>query len=216
MKKTHNKTTLIMFTIVILIIGICFHFSKNLNSGVIARVVYGATLESSSTDTVTSSGSSKISEDISFLTTLIGSLEKIKIDTDFFTSKLFLSLKDNSISIGSVEPGRINPFFPMENSNINNTVFSLKVITDLPTEITDKEVMLNGTINTTDGVTNVYFEYGKTNTLGTVVTTIEPSLIGAFIKNILGLTPKTNYFYKACAKINNIANCGEIVSFSTK
>ena len=37
-----------------------------------------------------------------------------------------------------------------------------------------------------------------------------------FIKNISGLSPKSNYFFKACAKIKGVATCGDIISFNTK
>jgi len=214
MEKKYNKT-LIMFTLILFITGVCFFFSKNFKSDFMAGVAYGATLENS--QAVTPSGS-KISSDTAFLNTL-GVLDRIKIDTGFFTSKSFLSLKDNSVDINGapVKAGRANPFIELESMDIHNMAANIKrVTTGEASLITDKAVVLNGYINGVEGVTDVYFEYGKTNTLGTVVADMEPSLIGAFIKNILGLTPKTNYFYKACAKINNVANCGEIVSFSTK
>ncbi|MDP4033348.1 MAG: hypothetical protein Q8P60_10935, partial [Pseudorhodobacter sp.] len=103
-----------------------------------------------------------------------------------------------------------------DNSKINNFLLTTKVVTDQSTQITDKTAVLNGTINTVVGVTDTYFEYGTTVDLGTITATVKQSLVGTFIKNVLGLTPKTNYFFKACAKINNIASCGEVVSFTTK
>lgn len=219
MKKTHRKT-LGMLLIVTLIIGACFHFSKNMNFASITNIAHGASdLESTSggitTPVSTTSANDKISADISFLTNLT-SLGNIKIDTNFFKDKAFTSLKDNSVTITKVEPGRINPFAPIENASIEVTIPVSKVITGNPTQITDKTAVLNGTINVTGGVTDIYFEYGKTETLGTVTENLKPSLVGSFIKNILGLTPKTNYFFRSCAKINGVANCGEAVSFSTK
>ena len=89
-----------------------------------------------------------------------------------------------------------------------------KVVTDTPTQITDKTAVFNGTINES-GAKDTYFEYGITPQLGTVTPIVKQSLVGTFIKNVLGLTPKTNYFYKACAKINNVPLCGEVVSFIT-
>lgn len=219
MKKTHHKNLGIIL-IITLILGVCFHFSKNMNFASITNVAHGATsLESTSdgvtTPVTTTSADDKISADISFLTNLT-SLGNIKIDTSFFKDKAFVSLKDNRVIINKVEPGRINPFAPIENVSVDTTIPVSKVITGNGTQITDKTAVLNGTINVVDGVTDLYFEYGKTETLGTVTETIKPSLVGSFIKNILGLTPKTNYFFRSCAKINSVANCGEIISFSTK
>jgi hypothetical protein len=212
MRKNNHKT-IIMFAVVLIIVGVCFYFSKNLKSELGFNVAYGVSSLESSSD---SSVSGKISGDISFLTTLLGSLDKIKIDTSFFSGKVFSSLKDNSVTIGSVEPGRANPFYQMENNSIEGTASDIKVVTNQPTDITETGATLNGTLNMAYIATNVYFEYGKTVALGTTETSIQPSLVGSFIKNILGLTPKTNYFYRACAKINNAVSCGEVVSFSTK
>jgi hypothetical protein len=173
---------------------------------------------SSGTEIVPLSDSSvdKISSDIAFLTTLV-SLKRIKIDTKLFSNQSFNALENNSVKIEPVKPGRVNPFAPVgtDKVNGNNAISVAQVITDQPTQITDKTVIFNGTINTTNGVTDTYFEYGTTMNLGTVTPIVKQSLVGTFIKNVLGLTPKTNYFYKACAKINKIASCGEVVSFTT-
>jgi hypothetical protein len=219
MKNTHLKN-LGMLSVVALIIGVCFYFSKNMNSDFNTKIAHGETsLESTSggiaTPVVATSSLDKISADISFLANLT-SLEKIKIDTDFFNSKVFVSLKDNSVNIEKVNPGRLNPFAPIENTPITEVVSTEKIVTVAPSSVTDKSVILNGIINTTDGVTDIYFEYGKTNTLGTMTETVKTSLVGSFLKNVLGLSPKTNYFFKACAKINNITNCGETIPFTTK
>lgn len=216
MKTIHNKFLKISI-ITIFLFGISLYFSNNYYS--LTPVAYGSSLTSTTGGTTSSSNSvspDKISSDIAFLSTL-SSLESIKIDTSLFTNKAFLALRDNAIKIEPIEPGRKNPFSPMSATNSTTGAVPIsKVVTGEPTEITDKTVILNGTMNTTDGVTSTYFEYGKTVDLESVVTTSEPSLVGAFIKNVLGLTPKTNYFFRACAKINNIATCGEVVSFNTK
>ena len=215
MKIIHNKFLKISL-ITIFLFGVSLYFSNSSNS--LMPKVYGSSLESSTsgeavTTTATTPLSNQISSDTAFLSTL-GALERIKIDTSLFTNKAFMALRDNAIKIDSVEPGRKNPFAPMSVNQTPSTVSATKVVTGEPSLITDKTVILNGTINTIEGVTNTYFEYGKTISFGTVTTTAEPSLVGAFIKNILGLTPKTSYFFKACAKINNVAICGDTVSFN--
>jgi len=217
MRIKYNKF-LIISTIVILMGGVYLYFSDNLSSGVIVPTAYGSSLASSNgleSSPVSALQGDKISSDISFLTTLV-SLKKIKIDTSLFTNKFFNALQNNMVKIEPVVAGRINPFAPIDNNKINNILTTPKVVTDQPTQITDKTTVLNGTINTAVGVTDTYFEYGTTVDLGTITATVKQSLVGTFIKNVLGLAPKTNYFFKACAKINNIASCGEVVSFTTK
>lgn len=214
MKKHYNKF-LIVST---LIIGMGFtyiHFSNNLSSEIIP-VASGSTLANSAgieplETSVTQS--EKISSDISFLTTLV-TLKKIKIDTSIFQNNSFNKLENNSVKIEQVTPGRINPFAPIGSSSLSTSVSASKVVTDQPTQITDKTVVFNGTINAT-GVTDAYFEYGTTQALGAVTATVKQSLVGTFIKNVLGLSPKTNYYYKACAKVNNVVLCGDVVSFVT-
>lgn len=45
---------------------------------------------------------------------ILSLLNKIKLDTDFFNSKSFKSLDDFSVQLPSLEPGRNNPFAPLE------------------------------------------------------------------------------------------------------
>lgn len=215
MKRIYNKF-LIISTLVLVMGGTYLYFSHDLNSKDIVPVAFGSSLASSaSTDLaqMNTSGDSTISSDISFLTTLV-SLKNIKIDTSLFSTKSFTTLKDNSVKIEKVVAGRINPFAPAGLDNVVVEVPLPKVVTDQPTSITDKTVVLNGTINAT-GVSNSYFTYGVTDSLGTITGTVKQSLVGTFSKNVSGLTPKTNYFYKACAEINKAVSCGEVVSFST-
>ena len=217
MKIIYNKF-LIISTIALIMGGVYLYLSKDLNSGTIIPIALGSSLASSNvaTDTapLASSLNEKISSDIAFLTNL-NSLKAIKIDSSFFSDQSFKILQNNEVKIEKVQAGRINPFAPIDTNNTNNIVSTPKVKTDQPAQITDKSVVLNGTVNTINGVTDTYFDYGITQNLGLIVETVKPSLVGTFIKNVLGLTPKTNYFYKACAKISNIAFCGEVVSFNT-
>jgi hypothetical protein len=216
MKKIYNKF-LIVSTIALFIGGVYLYFSNNLSS-TITPIAYGSSLTSSTTgaDPVATSlaGGDKISSDISFLATLV-SLKTIKIDISLFSNKSFNALQNNAVTISPVVPGRVNPFAPIDNTQTSNVVSLPNVVTNQPTQVTDKAAVLNGTINVVSGVTDTYFEYGTTINLGTVTATVKQSLVGTFIKNVLGLTSKTNYFFRACAKINKIASCGDIVSFST-
>ncbi|MFA5773730.1 MAG: hypothetical protein WC908_03615 [Candidatus Paceibacterota bacterium] len=218
MKIIYNKF-LIISTIFLLVGGVYLYLSRDLNSGAIVSVAFGSSLASSNgteSSPITPTLGNDIASDISFLTTLVA-LKQIKIDISLFTNKSFNKLQNNAVKIESVVAGRVNPFAPIDANSIINSGSGQTVITDQPTQITDKTAILNGTINTINGVTDTYFAYGTsaqsiTGTTGIV----KQSLVGTFIKNVSGLTTKTTYFFKACAKVNNIALCGEVISFTTK
>jgi hypothetical protein len=219
MKKIYNKF-LIISTIALLVGGVYLYFSGELKSTEIVPVAFGSSLVSSNIFTSSAtdvSQSEKISSDISFLTTLV-SLKRIKIDTSLFTRKVFNQLQSNEVKIEKVTAGRVNPFAPIgaSISTIGSpSSSSSRVVTDPATQITDVSVVLNGTVNVTTGVTDTYFEYGNTEDLGTSTDTVKQSLVGTFIKSISGLNSGTNYFYRACARINNVVSCGSTVSFTT-
>jgi len=218
--KTFNKF-LIVFVTVLFIGGVYSYSSTGVNSGPFVKVAQGSSLESSAsgalasttTPVVTSTGS--VSSDTAFLASLM-SLNRIKIDTSIFTNKAFMALVNNSVKIDKVDPGRTNPFSPISTVVVASVTPVAKVVTDPATTITDKSVILNGTINSTSGVTDAYFEYGDTTNLSLTTPLVKPSLVGTFIKNVLGLTPKTDYFFRSCAKINGVATCGDVASFTTK
>lgn len=133
MKKTYNKF-LIISTTFLLIGGVYLYFSNDLNSKTIVPIAYGSSLASStegdvSTITTATSASEKISSDIAFLSALT-SLNRIKIDTSLFENKFFMELKDNSIKIEPVTPGRINPFAPIESNVSNVTIVTDEIITN--------------------------------------------------------------------------------------
>jgi len=199
--------------------------SRDLSSGNIVPVAFGSSLTSSavaaeSLDSTTGSTPTPaitdgVNADIAFLATLV-SLKDIKMDTSIFNSQAFKSLKNNSVKIDKVTPGRLNPFAPMSSTDVVNVASAPVVVTDQPTQITDKTAVLNGTVNSMGNITDTYFEYNTLNTgVNNISTTAKMSLVGTFVKNIIGLTSKTTYYFKACAKINNIANCGELISFTT-
>jgi len=217
MKNIYNKF-LIVSTVALFIGGFYLYIDKDLNTKDILPIAFGSSLESSIPlveGNIVTDKNKKISEDTSFLKTLT-SLNKISIDTLLFENPAFNSLKNNSVKIEKVEAGRVNPFAPIMVAPSSDIVKLSDVVTDLPTDITDKTAILNGTVNTKTGVTDLYFEYGNNQELGTKGSIIKQSLVGTFVENISKLNPKTTYFFKACAKINNVASCGDVVSFTTK
>lgn len=212
--KTKYKKFLVISTVFIAIGGLYLYFSNDLKSDNLVPIALGSSLASTGVTSGGSSLSGDINSDVSFLTTLV-SLKTINIDTTLFSNKSFNSLVDNIVRIEPVTPGRANPFSPIDGSNSGATTAS-NIVTDQPTQITSTTATLNGTVNVTNGVTDTYFKYGTTENLTTTTTKVEQSLVGTFIKSVSGLTPKTNYFFKACAKVNNTELCGEVVSFITQ
>jgi|GEM_PF-1383628 len=216
MKTTYNKF-LIISTLFLFLGGIYLYFSNDLKNNGLILVASGSSLSSSTGDPVTTASVNKggnISEDISFLTTLV-SLKNIKIDTSFFNDYSFKILKNNAVTISPVSPGRVNPFDPIGFAGqINSTNSKQGVITDLPSQITATSVVLNGTVKIVNESADTYFEYGQNQSNPTTISA-KQSLVGTFIKSITGLTPKTTYSFRACAKINNVALCGDNVSFTT-
>ncbi len=222
MKKIYNKF-LIISTLVLFLGGSYLYFSNEINSVEIIPSAFGSSLEVSTGDqasTGTPALGDKIASDISFLNTLV-TLKNIKIDTEFFNNKSFKILKNNKVEISPVKAGRVNPFDPMDTFSYNNQTVGgntnmSRVTTEQPSQITTNSAILNGTINIASETALTYFEYSTSPQISnpTSVST-KQSLLGTFLKNVSGLNPGTTYYYKACVKINNVATCGENISFTT-
>lgn len=218
MHKKYNKFLIISF-IIVSIFGVYSYFYNDLRSEAATAVDEEDSPLTSSLDTTTTAPktvttSNQVTEDTAFLMKLV-SLTKIKIDTSLFTNKAFQLLVDNNIKLEAVPYGRTNPFSPTTNSvtNTNNKItFLLK--TNPATLVTSKSAILNGSI---EGATsdNIYFEYGTTETLGKVTPKVIPSLVGNFASNLIGLTSKTTYFFRAAAFVNGTLTLGEIMSLTT-
>jgi hypothetical protein len=214
MKKSYKKILLVL-TMIFFIGSFCFYFKIDLFSPNIIKTVLADSLESSADVNFKANPSMKVSEDILFLSTL-SSLKTITINVDFLNDTYFKSLKNNKVKLTPVKAGRDNPFEPMEDDSIISIINPPNIITNQASNIGLNKATLNGTLNLINGVTDIYFSYGvNQQNLDKKVIVASPSLIGTFLKNIEGLSPSTNYFYKACAKISNIDVCGEIISFTT-
>ncbi len=212
MNKTYHKF-LIAFTIFVVFGGVYLYFSNSLKSE--ASLI--SSLASSAPEDLTSTDQ-KITNDIAFISTL-SSLNNIKIDTSLFTNLSFVSLKDNTVLLEEdIISGRVNPFAPV-GANVTNSssgASSSLVKTNSPIEVESRSAIFSGTVNNANGPVNGYFEYGITKDLNQKISQNTVSLIGTFITNITVLESKTTYFYRACAKINGVSACGNIVSFVTK
>jgi hypothetical protein len=111
--KPALKNILMGIVIVAVLLGAYYYFSGSKSEP-------KDTLSSSSGASTLSGvgGMGNIAEDTSFLTTLI-SLTNINIDSSLFTSKTFSSLVDNTVVIEKASnPGRTNPFAPIEETPV--------------------------------------------------------------------------------------------------
>ena len=208
------------FTITILIITILFGFYQSYSNDISKKSLTGAAYDSSlvSSSEKSPTGTTvddQVNSDISFLATL-ASIKQIKIDKDFFNDSLFNKLHDNTVPIEPTEAGRSNPFAPIDLLSIGGVTSSTpRLITSEADMITNNSANLNGSINIATGVRNIYFEYGLTEVLGSKTEFLKQTLIGAFSKNISGLTPETTYYYRSVAEVNGLIMQGEIKSFTT-
>lgn len=211
MNKTHH-TFILVLTIMTISASVYFYLSQDLNS---ASAASGLTSSlGTNPSSVVSTVNDKATLDVSFIDKL-ASLTQINIDTTLFTNTSFDSLKDNTVVLESVTSGRPNPFAPIETQSTNSAPV-LPVVTNEPTQVTDKTAFLNGAIrNGLTGITSAYFEYGTTTDLGKITPTSELSLLGTFIKKIVNLTPKTSYYFRSVVKVNGVSIYGDIVSFTT-
>ncbi len=204
-----SKKFIITFSIVFLVLGICFKDNLFLN------IASGSNLDGSSGSAENNTFiANNVVSDTMFISALT-SLEKIKIDKEFFESNIFKSLVDNSVNINSSIPGRDNPFAPIgsEKLKVTNTT-TPKISTVEPTEITSNSAKLNGLIND-NSITSGYFKYAKDESLSLSTVSIKQTMMGNFEYELINLIPNTRYYYKACIKLNGVENCGGLISFIT-
>lgn len=213
MHRKYNKFLIVSF-VGVLILGVYSYFHNELQS----EAASSDSAITSSLDTAVvegekvKAGSAKTIEDTAFLMKLV-SLTKIKIESSLYEEQAFKLLVDNNVKIEPVPYGRTNPFAPIGKTVVDNkNTFLLK--TNTATSISNKSAVLNGSL---EGATsnNVYFEYGPTELLGKVTPKVTASLVGNFASNVIGLTPKTTYFFRLTANVNGVLSFGEIMSFTT-
>ncbi len=93
------------------------------------------------------------------------------------------------------------------------------VTTNAATSVTFNSVTLNGNLDSLGTATtvNLSFEYGTTNSYGSLTDTQSVTGIGAFTARITGLSPNTNYYFRARADGGaEGADVGVDMTFTTK
>ncbi len=218
MKK--RKKYLIITSIIAVLLVFGLYSQKDTK---VSHLAMGSSLESSTGPFggglfgSSSSSSNQIHSEISFISTL-SSIKNLEIDVSMFSNPLFSQLEDNSVKIEPVKAGRDNPFAPIGHKQGSGDSAQPRIITSSAVSVTDSSATLNGQINTShsDLVSNIHFEYGPTENMGKTTPDVSQSLVGTFVANVSGLHPRVTYFFKACAKINRIDVCGDVVSFTTR
>lgn len=210
----HRKYSnfLIVLSIGVILLGVYSYFYNSKSEASLPDGSITSSLDTSSTGDSLSISDTKIAEDISFLTKLI-MLKNIKIDSSLFQEQSFSKLIDNNVKLDTVPYGRTNPFSPIDKVSTNSqSVSSLR--TNPATLISSKSAALNGSIEGASS-SNVYFEYGPTETLGKTTSKVSPSMVGNFTTTITGLSPKTTYFFRITANVNGSLTHGDTMSFNT-
>lgn len=216
MRKIYN-TFLIVFSICLLFLGVYIYFSHSMSVQAASALTSDSSLTSNSDSNpakdFSGSADAKIAADTAFLATLT-SLTKIHIDTSIFSNEAFKKLQDNTVVLEKPDPGRTNPFAPID-GDTGGTLLSSPVTTNEALQVTTKSAVLSGTVANPTGITATYFEYGPTPTFGKTTPSSTPSLIGTYVSTITKLAPQTTYFYRAVAKVNGTLLYGEVLSFVT-
>lgn len=211
MRKAHN-TFLIASFVLLVIAGVYSYFSHGQNSEAAGSLT---PTTGSITPPILGGGTNQIALDTAFLSSLV-TLNKIKVDNSLFSNQAFKSLHDNTVSLEQAVAGRPDPFAPLDQQVSSQEAPSVVVTTNEPSQITNKTVIFNGAIATTDKVQATYFEYGPTPSLGQVTPMVSQSLVATFVAKVGGLSSQTVYFYRAAAKVNGAIIYGDIISFNTK
>ena len=214
MHKKYNKFLVISF-VGVFILGVYSYFYNGfVNEVSSADSSLTSSLAANTPVSATADLSQQASADTAFLLDL-ATLNKIKkIDATIFSEPAFTKLVDNKIPLEESPYGRVNPFSPTDKPvNTNKPVVT--VTTNLPSSITNRSAVLNGTLEGGATSTNIYFEYGIAENLGKLTPKTTSSLVGNFASVLSGLTSKTTYFYRAAANINGNIAYGDLVSFNT-
>ncbi len=87
------------------------------------------------------------------------------------------------------------------------------------TSVTGNTAVLQGEINKQPGVTNLWFEYGPTNSLGLIAqatpSVVSDTLYHAVSSVISGLSPFSNYYYRLVGQLGGTLLYGSVNSFQT-
>lgn len=148
--------------------------------------------------------------------TLLSSVKSITIDTSLFNNPAYKMLRDFPVSLGSDVVGRTNPFAPI-GSDIGTGIPEDIVVQTLQSgKITGTTAEFGAQITVADTVpSNVVFEYGTSDTFGSVTPAITFTKSGTVLFTASKLLPETTYYVRAIAVRGSNTTTANITSFTT-
>jgi len=152
--------------------------------------------------------------------TLLSSIKSIILDTAIFTDPAYLALRDYPITLGTDRPGRPNPFAPVGidegvvSGVVTSTEIQFETLQPAKVTSTTAEFGAQAILSSTDQ-TNVVFEYGLNDLLGSATAPVPLSKNGTALLRITGLTPMTTYYVRAVLTQRSITKTSNIMTFTT-
>ncbi len=148
---------------------------------------------------------------------LLSSINTITIDTSFFKNPAYTLLRDYPVTLGTDVVGRINPFAPVgsdPSTLVPQTAVTIQTLQ--PGKITSTTAELGAQLSVADtAATTIVFEYGTTDTFGSVTAPVAATKSGTTLVTISKLTPETTYFVRAIAVRGTETTTAQTMSFIT-
>lgn len=148
---------------------------------------------------------------------LLSSINTITIDTSFFKNPAYTLLRDYPVTLGTDVVGRVNPFAPVgSDPSVAAPQNAVSIQTLQPGKITSTSAELGAQLAVGDTTpTMVVFEYGTTDTFGSVTSPVAATKSGTTLVTISKLTPDTTYFVRAIAVRGAETTTAQTMSFIT-
>ena len=148
--------------------------------------------------------------------TLLSSVKSITIDTSLFDNPAYKMLRDFPVALGSDVVGRTNPFAPVGTDAGLGIPADVVVQTLQSGKITGTTAEFGAQVTVADTVpTNVVFEYGTSDTFGSVTPTITFTKSGTVLFTASKLLPETTYYVRAIAVRGSSTTTANTTSFTT-
>lgn len=146
---------------------------------------------------------------------VLSSIKNIYIDTSIFQNRAYILLRDFPVSLGTDVVGRNNPFAPI---GVDSSVVEQDVVVQTlqAGKVTKNTAEAGAQVTlTTTAPVNVIFEYGTSDTFGSVTSPILVTKNMAVLSTIKGLDPDTTYYVRAVAVVGSTTVTSNTTSFVT-
>ncbi len=148
--------------------------------------------------------------------TLLSSVKSITIDTSLFDNPAYKMLRDFPVALGSDVVGRTNPFAPVGTDLGTDIPADVVVQTLQSGKITSTTAEFGAQVTVADTVpTSIVFEYGTTDTFGSITPTIVFTKSGTVLFTASKLLPETTYYVRAIAVRGSSTTTANTTSFTT-